>query len=285
MNNPQDFKILQTYKESLEFGEKILSYPRIMKVLFRNILPQFISSPVFKPFEDPFYALDGKFATIEDMKFLKKCASLQKEGIENILKAISQKEPIVWVEWALTHELLKGFDVTAICPETLCIYANDVSKEASAEVFKAAEDRGFSSEGCSSQKGALGALFLKEIPNPKAIVAATHPCDSGVSIYQTLEYFTKSPAFILNTPYWRDKESIKSYVLNLKELISFLEKTLNQKFNIDRFREAILETNKINDLLTEISQMGRAIPCPYSLNRLNKLWLLAAQYPWSSKNN
>jgi benzoyl-CoA reductase/2-hydroxyglutaryl-CoA dehydratase subunit BcrC/BadD/HgdB len=269
--------------ESMESSMRLLKNPRLIKYFFRFILSPLIrlKAPIPPSLLESFYAVGAHSVTIKNLEILSTCAEILYKWTNEHREAVKSDKPIVWVEWAISHEILTGFDVWSFCPESYVLYGQSLPRKDMVKPIDAAEKAGFSKEGCTSQQGAIGAFLLSEAKSPKAIIAATHPCDSGVSVYQALEYITKSPTFILTTPYWRDKESIKSYAKNIRELIAFLEKQLNQKFNWNRFKETIEKANVIYGLLSEISEMGRLRPLPYSTSLLHKAWSLGAHYPES----
>ncbi|UCG84535.1 MAG: 2-hydroxyacyl-CoA dehydratase, partial [Dehalococcoidia bacterium] len=50
----------------------------------------------------------------------------------------------------------------------------------------------------------------------------------------------------------------------LRRMVTFLEEHTGAKFDIDRLREVIEESNKQYDLWMEYNELRRAVPCPFS---------------------
>jgi len=185
--------------------------------------------------------------------------------LEGIFDAVeSGARPVVWHEWCLTPDLILAFDAQPFCTESLVEMLYFLGPFQTELIIDAGENKGISSEYCSAAKGAVGAYFEGQIPEPDCIVTAAHPCDSMLSSYQTLEYLTGSSMFVLDTPYWNDGRSTDYYIEEIKALIIFLEKHLNRKLDYNRLRSVLNEVNRTNILLMEINEMHRSVPCPGS---------------------
>lgn len=175
------------------------------------------------------------------------------------------EKPVVWLEWCLSTEIVYAFDALPIIPETLvAIPLLMMGLEPNQVLLDHAEQSGVPQEYCSAARSAIGACLTRQYPDPTCIVTVSHPCDSMVSSYQTIEYLTNAPIYRLDTPYWDDTRSLDYYTEEIKGLIVFLEKQLNRRLDYDRLREMLTEVNKTNELLMEINEMCRAEPCPGS---------------------
>ena len=195
------------------------------------------------------------------------------DNFEEVLDAVKTNKKIAWVEWILNPEICEAFDLVSFNPEVLNVFANSMGLEYPPMLIEAAENQGTPIENCSAQKLAVGSLLLKQIPPPSIILGGSHPCDTSITIYQTLEYLTDAPSFIMDFPYWKDEDSYK-YEKCTWEQIGFLEKNTGKKINWDSLRRLLERVNVINDLLREICEMSRAVPCPSSISSLTFAWAI-----------
>jgi len=83
----------------------------------------------------------------------------------------------------------------------------------------------------------------------------THGCDCTNREFDIwLECVDLDFMYFLNAPLKRDKAAIKFFVNDMKELINQIESKFNVKITPDKITEAIKLTNKIRNLLKEISE-------------------------------
>jgi len=185
----------------------------------------------------------------------------------------NQSQKLVWLEWCLSPDLLLAFDVQPLCTEGLVAILLLLEPDANLELIDVGEQAGVPVEYCSASRNAIGAYLSRQIPDPDCIVTVSHPCDSMVSSYQTLEYLSGVPVYRLDTPQWEDERSLDYYTGEIRRLIAFLEEHLERKLDYDRLREVLTEVNKINELLMEINEMYRAKPCPGSVFSTVLAWV------------
>lgn len=182
-------------------------------------------------------------------------------------------KPVIWVDWCFSTELLKGFDALIYTCEAPVLISNFIGTRKASMLVEKAEMEGVPLELCSASKGAVAAYLLKEAPEPDLILSTSHCCDSTVSLYQLLKYMTGVPAYVVDTPYWDDKESIEYYTNNVRELIQFVEKNLDQKINWEILKQVCENINMTNYYTSELTEMSRAVPSPISVIHLLLLWL------------
>ena len=179
-----------------------------------------------------------------------------------LVKPEKRTRPLVWLEWCLQTDLIYAFDAQPFCTESLSVLLLFLRPDAVSEMIDTAEQAGSPAEYCSGAKNAVGGYLARQLPEPDCIVTSSHPCDSMVSSYQTLEYLSGAPCYRLDTPYWEDERALDYYTDQVRELIAFLEKHLDRRLDYDRLRQVLGEVNRTNELLMEINEMLRARPCP-----------------------
>lgn len=186
--------------------------------------------------------------------------------IKGVLDCVDRHErPLVWLEWCLSPDLILAFDAQPFCTEGLVALLYPLGPEPNEKLIDIGAEAGVPVEYCSAARNAIGSYLAKQLPEPDCIVTVSHPCDSMVSSYQTLEYLSNAPTFRLDTPYWEDKRGLDYYTGEIRSLIAFLEEHLDRKLDYDRLRELLTEVNKTNELLMEINEMYKATPCPGSI--------------------
>jgi benzoyl-CoA reductase subunit B len=189
-----------------------------------------------------------------------------KKYLEGIFDcAENRSRPLTWLEWCVSTDLLLAFDAQPMCTEGLVAILLILQPGVNEKLIDVGEQAGVPVEYCSASKNAIGAYLADQLPQPDCIVTSSHPCDSMVSSYQTLEYLSGVPTFRLDTPYWDDQRSLDYYAGEIRRLIAFLEDQFNRRLDYDRLRKVLTEVNMTNELLIEVNEMYRAKPCPGSI--------------------
>ncbi|MDD5711424.1 MAG: 2-hydroxyacyl-CoA dehydratase family protein [Smithellaceae bacterium] len=196
------------------------------------------------------------------------------DNMKNAIAAEKTGKPVVWVEWILSSEIVGAFDALPFNPETLNVFGNMSGRDVPPMLMEEAESAGFATEYCSAIKLTAGAYILGQSPQPTAILAGSHPCDTNVSAYQGIAHLTGAPVFYFDAPYWRDEESFNYYEKNMWDMIAFLEKNLHRKIDWDKLKEIVDNENKFNFYLHEICEMMRATPSPGSMISLLYAWVV-----------
>ncbi len=196
------------------------------------------------------------------------------DNFREVERSAASAKPIVWVEWILNAEMLEAFNVTSFCSAALNIFGNVDSMKTPSRMIEEAENQGTPVEYCSAMKMNIGAYLLNQIPHPALIIAGSHPCDTNVSVSQTIEFLTGAPSYIFDVPYWKDDESFAYTEKQIWNQITFLEKHLNRKIDWERLREMLERVNAFNFYLGEICEMHKAIPCPGTMINLAFAWVV-----------
>jgi benzoyl-CoA reductase subunit B len=249
---------------------------------FTYFLKKYIVEPLIEEKETPlnrfirtaFYFSGGSTVSPEDLTAQRHLTTALNHYLDSMVYVEKSDKPVVWAQWNYSIELLHAFDINRFIPETLTTIANFKGADEGVKVLAEAEREGISKEYCSSARYSVGSYLLNQLPKPDLIVTSSHPCDTNVSIYQTLKYLTKAPMFTLDSPYWNDEDSHKYYAENIWGLIRFLEKHLDQKMDWDRMKEICLNMNETYYYLQELSEMSRVVPSPVTYHSMLYSWLV-----------
>lgn len=256
---------------------KLLIFPRIATFFLKLVQPFFMKTETYlnRLMRSIYLIMGGGNIRQEDNRgFRFGLEDLKNFYLKGTSKeAAKDRKPVVWNAWCVSHEFLRGFDVHVVVAEALSVIGSFKGRDVVGKLLDIVESQGIPKESCSAAKIAAGCFMLEQVPPPDLIVASSHPCDSGVSAYPAIQYLSGAPMFTLDTPYWDDERAYEYYAKNIWSMIDFLEKHLGQKMDWDRFKEACEEENRTNYYLSEMTQMGRAIPCPISISLLIFGWI------------
>ena len=166
-------------------------------------------------------------------------------------------------EFGLTPQLFYAFDCAPLCLETFPMMFSAVKKEVVHEFTEKAESSGLPSDICSTDRFNMGAALSGEFPENAFFVTCSAPCDGTRVAYPVMKAAMDIPTLFIETPYTYEKEAAQWYGQQIqKQLIPFLEEITGKKFDLDRFRSIIEESNRAYELLVDISDAYTLKPSP-----------------------
>jgi bcr-type benzoyl-CoA reductase subunit B len=171
-------------------------------------------------------------------------------------------------------EIFVAHDIIPIYPENHSV-ANLTAKKG-VELSTATESMGYSTHLCAYARADLG--FRKTgksvtggIPEADILMACNSQCFTLTKWFQVLARRGNGlPIFIFDTPEWiRDqkarKEILDYTVLQLKEMIAWLEGITKRKFDYDRLREVLKYSAQASILYKKFLDMAQYKPSPISI--------------------
>jgi benzoyl-CoA reductase subunit B len=186
----------------------------------------------------------------------------QYEDIAGVMKSKDRK--VALFEFGLVPQLFYAFDCAPMCLEFYPSFFTRTNMNVVYEFLEAAEEAGVPSDVCSTDRFILGAALQGELPDNSFFVTSSSPCDGTRIAYPILNKILDCPMLYLDAPFRYDREAIRYYARQLKsELIPFLEKVTGRKFDIDRFREAVVESNKAYEYMLDIHDSFTVRPAPH----------------------
>ncbi len=108
------------------------------------------------------------------------------------------------------------------------------------------------------------------VPVPTAFVGLLTPCDAMNMLHQAVarnSNWRNIPIFCTDPPYWESDRGIDFHVEELGQMVAFLEEHTGCKFDVNRLRQVITESNNQYQLWSEYNELRRAVPCPHSAAR------------------
>jgi len=170
-------------------------------------------------------------------------------------------------------ELFVAHDIVPIYPENHAV-ANLTAKKG-AQLCSITENLGYTSHLCAYARSDLayresGITVTKGIPEPDLFLACNAQCFTLTKWFQVLARKGNLPMFVFDTPeHIMDKkarqEIVKYCVLQLKELISFLEEVTKKRFDYDRLKEVMKYSAQSSILYKKFLDMAQYKPSPISI--------------------
>jgi bcr-type benzoyl-CoA reductase subunit B len=170
-------------------------------------------------------------------------------------------------------ELFVAHDIIPVYPENHSV-ANLTAKKG-AEMCSITENLGYTSHLCAYARSDLayrqtGMTVTKGIPEPDLFLACNAQCFTLTKWFQILARKGNLPLFVFDTPeYVMDKkareEIVKYCVVQMKELIAFLEEVTKKKFDYDRLKEVMKYSAASSILYKKFLDMAQYKPSPISI--------------------
>ncbi len=187
------------------------------------------------------------------------------EHYEDIAAAMADKSrKVALFEFGLVPQIFYAFDCAPFCLETFPSFVTRVNMNLVYEFLETAEEAGVPSDACSTDRFILGAALSGELPTNSFFVTSSAPCDGTRIAYPIMHKLLECEMLFLDAPFRYDREAVLYYADQLKtELIPFLEKVTGRKFDVDRFQETIVESNKAYEYMLEINDAYMTKPSPH----------------------
>jgi len=225
----------------------------------------------------------------EDMKLQAMRVEGMVERLEDLTAAASNPEKTVALfEFGLTPQLFYAFDCAPLCMETYPMRFTATQKHVVHEFLDAAESSGLPSDVCSTDRFLVGAALSGEFPKNAFFVTCSGPCDGTRIAYPIMQKALDVPTLFLELPSTYERESARWYGRQIRtELIPFLEEVTGKKFDLDRFREIIEESNRAYELMLDVYDTYTTTPMPVPATLRGFPWemfLAAAGHPGATKS-
>ncbi|WP_271629225.1 2-hydroxyacyl-CoA dehydratase subunit D [Caldicellulosiruptor sp. DIB 104C] len=155
----------------------------------------------------------------------------------------------VWVNLFAPAEILLAFNLDPIFVEAISAFLSGLGLED--ELILRAESFGISESFCSFHKVFIGAVLSNLLKKPKFLVATSSICDANLNTFRFISENLKIPFFFLDVPREYSKEAKNYLKLQLKELISFVEKETGSKLDLHKLSRIIQIENQVRSQMKE----------------------------------
>lgn len=170
-------------------------------------------------------------------------------------------------------ELFVAHDIIPIYPENHAVAC--LSGRMGTELSLVTESLGYTSHLCAYARSDLGYRQTGKtatggIPEPDLLLSCNAQCFTLTKWFQVLARRGNVPMFVFDTPeFIRDsgarKEIVKYCVMQLKEMIAWLEEVTKRKFDYDRLKEVMRYSAQSSLLYKEFLDMAQYKPSPISI--------------------
>jgi len=170
-------------------------------------------------------------------------------------------------------ELFVAHDIIPIYPENHAVAC--LTARMGVELSLATENLGYTSHLCAYARSDLGYRETGRsatggIPDPDLLLSCNAQCFTLTKWFQVLARKGNVPMFVWDTPeYIKDKkareEIVKYCVMQLKEMIAWLEEVTKRKFDYDRLKEVMKYSAKSSLLYKQFLDMAQYKPSPISI--------------------
>ncbi len=170
-------------------------------------------------------------------------------------------------------ELFVAHDIIPVYPENHAV-ANLTAKKG-ADMCSITENLGYTSHLCAYARSDLayrhtGMTVTRGIPKPDILLACNAQCFTLTKWFQILAREGNVPLFVFDTPEYvmdpRTRHEIVQYcVIQMKELIGFLEEVTKRKFDYDRLKEVMKYSAASSLLYKKFLDMAQYKPSPISI--------------------
>ncbi|HEX2966497.1 MAG TPA: 2-hydroxyacyl-CoA dehydratase family protein [Syntrophorhabdaceae bacterium] len=170
-------------------------------------------------------------------------------------------------------EIFVAHDIIPVYPENHAV-ANLTAKKG-AEMCSITESLGYTNHLCAYARSDLayrhtGMTVTRGIPKPDILLACNAQCFTLTKWFQILSREGNVPLFVFDTPEYvmnpKTRQEIVQYcVIQMKELIGFLEKVTKRKFDYDRLKEVMKYSAASSILYKKFLDMAQYKPSPISI--------------------
>jgi benzoyl-CoA reductase/2-hydroxyglutaryl-CoA dehydratase subunit BcrC/BadD/HgdB len=178
---------------------------------------------------------------------------------------------VIWAAICVPIELFKGFDnVVVAIPENHS--AMSAAKNAGVPLEEQAEALGYSMDLCSyaridlgTELGDASASPAGGLPKPDLLVSDTNNCSLLVKWFDVYHRIWGCPHFIIDVPFCYDPQQEKDtvYIVDqFKDLIILVESMTDQKFNVEKVKQALARTSDALTAWKEVLGLAAHKPSP-----------------------
>ncbi len=212
-------------------------------------------------------------------------STLRKSYYARTLDDSEKGKKVAWCSNNIPGEILNTMDVTAVFLEN---YATVIASKRLASGFCAAgEKMGFSQDVCGYARMLMGYVLARdEVPEapygglakPDFLLVNSYSCDSRLGWFTAMSRALNIPLHVHDAPHQPDGASDSAInaehtECELRSLVTFLEEQTGNKFDPDKLRQRLALARQTSDIMYEINQLRKAVPCPMgSADMFTAVW-------------
>lgn len=199
---------------------------------------------------------------------------------KNVLDAAKNHKPLMCTWYGNCQEILAAMGVVYYNPVFDLMFHLGLTDYADA---KECDRFNLDDKMCSLVRYAVYSMVNRLHPRPDCFVAMAEPCDGQLMLHQAFaecDYLKGVPVYTIDPSYGHTDKDFEYVAKQLKEMISFIEKNTGAKYDVNKLREIVDETNKQYEIWAEVNELMRASPAPMpSFAVGDAFWALTQHLP------
>jgi benzoyl-CoA reductase/2-hydroxyglutaryl-CoA dehydratase subunit BcrC/BadD/HgdB len=168
--------------------------------------------------------------------------------------------PLILHSPSFPPELIYAFGAVPLCLDSLV--ARLASLEMGVAPYVDLAHKYIPDHICSLNKTGIGLALSGDMASPDGLIYAALPCDSARIAYPLIAEHLDVPHFCVDTPYEQNERGY-GYVANeMRGATRFLEEVTGKKLDWNRLVKVIEYSNEAYELISQIADLRKIIPCP-----------------------
>ncbi|MHA1378704.1 MAG: 2-hydroxyacyl-CoA dehydratase [Candidatus Helarchaeota archaeon] len=189
--------------------------------------------------------------------------------LKRIIDNFYEGKPIIGYHFTFPAEFLYAFDCVPINMEPMPYFTAALLTYGPIEYYNEMVAFGHPFHTCSANKGTMG-MALRDELTFDTVICQSGLCDSSKSSYQFYPEIKNIPLVAVDTPYYHNDRGFEYYTTQFEKMITRLSKIIGQEPNYKALEVAVKKANQCVDLMREINELRRLVPCPFE-NLFNPL--------------
>ncbi len=178
---------------------------------------------------------------------------------------VDESGKVAMIQFGLMPQIFYAFGCKPLSLEFYPTFFSGLDQSVVHAFLESAEEAGLPPEVCSTDRFLVGAALSDELPNNSLFATSSCPCDGTRIAYPIMKEILECPAIFLDAPFRHGRDAVRYYAGQLRDqLIPFLEEATGRRFDIDRLRETVEESNRAFECMLDINETYRLRPMPYS---------------------
>jgi len=173
---------------------------------------------------------------------------------------------IGWTTIFVPYEILNSMNISGMFVEFFGAMLSGTGM--ANKYFEIAEDKGYSTDGCTYHRAIIGAAMDGLIPEPGVLIGASIPCNGGVKALKRIGEIFNKKVFILNIPIDITDDSVDYLTEQYKQMISYIEDETGRKLDYNKLKQTIRYNNEAREYILEVEDYCKKVPSPANSNDL-----------------
>ncbi len=184
--------------------------------------------------------------------------------LDNIIRAKERGRMKAMTTFNINPAIFYAMDIVPITIEIITVMCTLLWERGTADYLDYCIEAGFTETSCSAQRGALGA-YLSGLAEDVDLVMnnSAGVCDTNANAFAFAAAYMNKPFYQLDSLSENASDRAGEYHRkDYREFIAFLEEHSGNKLDLDRFREAMEEVRRQDEIYCELEELQMLRPNP-----------------------